>query len=887
MRSRARSRTSTLLMMIAVPVLAASPSRAGGPLVLDTRGDPVGWSTEAPVAYHVDQAGLGLLTNGEARSLVSELFGNWEAVPTATLAYQDGGPLAVDVDETNFGGFLGPYGGVFSPTGQSPIVFDEDGAIFDAIYGVGTGVLGFAGPTFMSDGETTTWIGSSVPPGSVVIEGMAFLNGKFIDGVDDPAHGNPEIDPSIFEAVFVHEFGHFSGLDHTQIHGQEGPPESDRHVTRPVETMYPFLGTALQSSLERDDQVALSALYPTPGFHASTWRIHGRVLASDGTPFSGVNVIARNIADDADAVSQVSGARLVDPGEFVLEGLTPGQGYRVEIQEIDVFAQGGSSVGPFSPPVVVPGPPEGYNGAAEGPDPKYDLPNFYQPLTAGAGADVFGIDVQLNRQLFRADNESVDHSFYLADAGDFDEDGTLDLVATRLGFDPGNQTLFLRGTGGGSFAAPAVVDDFPGNEPIVVGQFNATLDSWLDFAVGSTTRNEVRIYFGQGDGSFTGPATPVDETNWPEARLLGLTRARMNADDLDDLVTVIQQSDGAANCHVLLSNGTGSFTVASQFLPVGVYPRQPILAGDFAGSETDDIVGLDTVGNALVVLVGDGNGGVSPRVTPLATITTRPLAFLACGDLNQDGRDDVAFSDAHPVGGPGNLTRTFIDILLGDGAGGFGFLERYQVPESFQWGVVMEDFDRDGALDIASMGSKAGTGSPGARATVAFNDGTGGVGEVVTIWGLTEFPNYLLLAADFDGDGWTDLLMNKSGAALLPGVQNSPSILFNRIGEEATGVGDPPDPGRPTLVLHTRPNPMSGETTIFYDLPRRTHVRLRVYDAAGRCVRTVASGLEPAGRRRTIWNGRDERGARVAQGVYFLRLEAEDLVGSRKVVVLR
>jgi flagellar hook assembly protein FlgD len=51
-------------------------------------------------------------------------------------------------------------------------------------------------------------------------------------------------------------------------------------------------------------------------------------------------------------------------------------------------------------------------------------------------------------------------------------------------------------------------------------------------------------------------------------------------------------------------------------------------------------------------------------------------------------------------------------------------------------------------------------------------------------------------------------------------------------------------------------------------------VALAVYDPAGRRVRQLVSGREPAGEHAVVWDLRDERGGPVGAGVYFARLES-------------
>jgi hypothetical protein len=379
------------LAVVVLGAVVSGRARAAGPLFVNDAGTPLVW-TASPVPWNPDAGGLGMLDHAAAVQLVADSFATWSAVPTASISFANAGALPVDVTAANVGQFVGAC-----DDGVSPIVFDTDGTITDALFGAGASnsILGFAGPE----------CGTFTPP--VITEASAVLNGKFIDGIANGSNG--EVPLATFVGVLVHEFGHYVNLDHSQINLVEafdGTTVDDDTVA----TMFPFLvsGTEAQT-LARDDEVSLSMLYPSDDFAATTARITGEIRRGDtGAAFQGAYVIARNVADPRhDAVGYTSGARFLPGtsnaaaaalmGAYELAGLTPGAEYTVEVEAVSPLFTGGSGVGPLSPPAALPGPAEFWSGAAEaGSDPPDDPSAPGEPIVVAAGDTAAGIDVILN-----------------------------------------------------------------------------------------------------------------------------------------------------------------------------------------------------------------------------------------------------------------------------------------------------------------------------------------------------------------------------------------------------------------------------------------------------------------------------------------------------------
>ncbi|HXV13777.1 MAG TPA: FlgD immunoglobulin-like domain containing protein [Candidatus Krumholzibacteria bacterium] len=83
------------------------------------------------------------------------------------------------------------------------------------------------------------------------------------------------------------------------------------------------------------------------------------------------------------------------------------------------------------------------------------------------------------------------------------------------------------------------------------------------------------------------------------------------------------------------------------------------------------------------------------------------------------------------------------------------------------------------------------------------------------------------------------------------------------------------------------PNPFNPSTTIAYSLAQASDVELTIFDVRGSHVKTVVRERRDAGVHRAPWDGTDNRGNRVASGVYFYRLTAGSFRATKKMVLLR
>ena len=93
-----------------------------------------------------------------------------------------------------------------------------------------------------------------------------------------------------------------------------------------------------------------------------------------------------------------------------------------------------------------------------------------------------------------------------------------------------------------------------------------------------------------------------------------------------------------------------------------------------------------------------------------------------------------------------------------------------------------------------------------------------------------------------------------------------------------------------TVLLPNYPNPFNPETWIPYRLKRECAPTIHIYNQMGTLIRTLPLGVQKPGdylsrKEAAYWDGRNELGQTVANGVYFYSLSAGDFTATRKMLV--
>jgi len=313
---------------------------------------------------------------------------------------------------------------------------------------------------------------------------------------------------------------------------------------------------------------------------------------------------------------------------------------------------------------------------------------------------------------------------------------------------------------------------------LAVGDFNR--DGKPDLAI-SSTYNQVAIFLGNGDGTFTGP-TIYNLTFYVTGSV-----AIGDFDNDGKLDLAVVGGDKAGNGLAFLSgNGDGSFNPPVYFPTTLAGASIVAVAADL---NHDHSLDLFVGGNgSSEVLLGDGKGNFQNG--QLENV----FGFgVAIGDFNKDGKPDAATTQSFP-----NYSSNGVSVLLGNGDGTFQSPQGYSGMEE-PYAIATGDFNGDKKIDLAVGDSLFNT--------VVILQGNGdGTFSNIGQWYAGVNPGAIAVS-DFNRDGNTDLALSDYGGnqvAVLPGKGDGtfPDSMYCSIGNGPSDVGavDLNGDGSPDLV---------------------------------------------------------------------------------------
>jgi len=369
-------------------------------------------------------------------------------------------------------------------------------------------------------------------------------------------------------------------------------------------------------------------------------------------------------------------------------------------------------------------------------------------------------------------------------ATDLTGDGRIDLLVAELAHSkPALELLANNGRGAFSLSAlPSAIDpsaavaaDFNGDGLVdLVSQGNSAT-SWPDLA---TDDGMLAFDFGAGHGTLAAQALtlPTPQTNGqlavgdfdgdgrPDLAFAGynyiMTAGAVSPTGGIGLPGPVPTNFGL---NVYRNLGQGHFAPPARYSKTE--GQSDLLTGDFDGDGHVDIAELAaTMTSSLGVFYNAGDG----RFGNEATFGGKPdWSFFGAGvaDFNGDGIDDVA---APTILRPNASDQAIvIEVFSGSPDRNFSVstTEITAVPDVSQ--VAIGDFDGDGKADVALVLQPMGRGGASPPVPVAIfsghGDGTFAAPTVYLLNGASELLTNAITAADFNGDGVTDLAVATAG----------------------------------------------------------------------------------------------------------------------------
>ncbi len=89
------------------------------------------------------------------------------------------------------------------------------------------------------------------------------------------------------------------------------------------------------------------------------------------------------------------------------------------------------------------------------------------------------------------------------------------------------------------------------------------------------------------------------------------------------------------------------------------------------------------------------------------------------------------------------------------------------------------------------------------------------------------------------------------------------------------------------ILSQNYPNPFNPETIIEYSIPEYSVIDLSIYDVSGRKIKTLIHTKQNPGFHQIKWDGRDEAGQEVPNGIYFYHFRTDSFSDIRRMIFIK
>jgi FG-GAP-like repeat len=316
-----------------------------------------------------------------------------------------------------------------------------------------------------------------------------------------------------------------------------------------------------------------------------------------------------------------------------------------------------------------------------------------------------------------------------------------------------------------------------GYNPYSVAIADLNGDGILDLVVAneqqskSDPQGSISVMLGKGGGKFR---VPVNYGSGGQSAF-SIVVADVNGDGKLDLIVAngcLGSNCATGSVGVLLGNGDGTFKNAVTYSSgaASVFGSR-VAVGDLNGDGKLDLA-VATTGSGcgsgcpkglVGVLLGKGDGTFKKAKT-YSTGGFDAIGWVAIADVNGDKKPDLVVANYCATECSFPPAEGSVGVLLGKGNGTFQAVKTYPSGGAGTASVAVADLNNDGKPDIlvANCGPLAcGPGSPGGNVGLLIGKGNGTFKPAVN-YNAANSP-FDVLAADVNGDGKLDIVVSNWG----------------------------------------------------------------------------------------------------------------------------
>ncbi len=509
------------------------------------------------------------------------------------------------------------------------------------------------------------------------------------------------------------------------------------------------------------------------------------------------------------------------------------------------------------------------------------------------------------------DAQYSDFGYAVSDAGDVDGDGYGDVLIGAFGV--GSSTAYLfRGSASGLETTPSWFVSRQNVGGTVSGAGDVNADGYSDVIIGNYAtlssfgdyRGVAMVYLGSSTGLQDSPQAYCWLSS-PTTYLIAVDSAGdLNGDGYSDIVLGGESLDGIVQVHLGGPSGIDENEAWSRLGASGENLGYSVgYAGDVNGDGYSDII----VGSPRYT----GNQQYEGKVTVFfGTPSNFPpignewffdsdqanaemgKVVATSGDVNGDGFADLLVAKwgfdqifLHP-GNQGNGLPRIPRQAQYDGSAPIDLLGAANVQTAWnlralgrcpagrtklrmEYELKPVGVAFDGSIQVGAYTDTGAPVNPDGSAVALEQPVTGAVSETAYHWRL----RFRSRSPYFEYSPWIGLPYN--------------SLTETDLRTALAGTAATPVAATQFWFAPPSPNPFGGRTTLGYRLPRAGKVCLEIFDVRGRRVATLVDETEELGEHRISWTGRDDRGASLASGTYFARLQIPGTVQTRRITLLR